>query len=516
MRLCVTTLYRSCQICVLMVFAPALGFGGEEAGSRPSEEGTCIEVPRDTAGCAEEGCAEEGCGENVAGEGCDYQLSDVESWFSGIAGDEPFLPGLKDQKVGDLTYSLGGEVRYRHMNERNRFRPGGPGQSSYELWRFTPWLKADYNGLIGGYVQAIDASMFGLDAPYTPTQIDVNRADLLQYYAELNLGESGDGKLTYRYGRQFLQYGGQRLLSSLAWANTFRNFEGHKLVYASDDWDIDAFSMHSVNAAAGNSLHPESFDNPDQSRMISGVYSTWKGIENNSLDLYYLYFDESDSNAALMDGTRHTLGTRLAGSQPIRQGQTLIGTWNWDVEGAWQVGEDNFGSAAYRDVQAGMAGALGGYTFEDVTWKPGLGGIFYWGSGDNDPTTGDINTFYSLYPLGHAYWGQIDNFSGQNLLDYGVQASLKPHQKLSLVSQWHYFDLAQASDRIYNIAGAALPGSGDSHVGNELDLVGTYTHSKSLNVQLGYFWFFYGDAVNQGALARKDAEQLYLQTTWSY
>lgn len=61
-----------------------------------------------------------------------------------------------------------------------------------------------------------------------------------------------------------------------------------------------------------------------------------------------------------------------------------------------------------------MVGALGGYTFEGVTWKPGLGGIFYWGSGDSDPTTGDINTFNSLYPLGHAHWGQIDNFSGQN------------------------------------------------------------------------------------------------------
>ena len=68
-------------------------------------------------------------------------------------------------------------------------------------------MQANYNDFIGGYVQAIDASMFGLDAPYTPTVIDINRTDLLQMYAELNLGEVGDGKLKYRYGRQFLQYG---------------------------------------------------------------------------------------------------------------------------------------------------------------------------------------------------------------------------------------------------------------------------------------------------------------------
>ena len=470
----------------------------------------CVET--DTS-CTE--TAADGCGESVD-VGCGYVASDWETLFSKFGGDEPLLKCLKDQKAGDLTYSAGGEIRYRYMDESNRLRPGGPGQSHYDLWRLTPYLQANYNDFIGGYVSAIDASMFGLDAPYTPSQIDINRADLLQYYVELKVGEIGDGTLKYRYGRQFLQYGGQRLLSSLAWANTFRNFEGHKFLYTSDDWDIDAFAMQSVNAVAGNSPHPHSFDTPDQSRWISGVYSTWKGLENNTLDLYYLRFDESESSTTLMDGTRNTLGARLAGKQPVKNGKTLVGTWNWDVEGAWQFGEDNFGSAAYRDVQAGMVGALGGYTFEDVTWKPGVGAIFYWGSGDNDPTSGDINTFYSLYPLGHAYWGQIDNFSGQNLLDYGVQASIKPHEKLAVVGQWHYFDLAQASDRIYNITGAALAGSGDRNVGNELDLVATYTHSKMFTVQLGYLMFFYGDAVNNGGLARADADQLYLQSTYSF
>lgn len=489
------------------------------SGMCSASEGAACALNTDTS-CGDEdsieGCADPGCGEDIDCGAGEYTLLDCKTLFGSVLGDEPLLKGLKNQKAGGLTYSAGAELRYRHMNEKNRLRPGGPGQSSYELWRFTPYVQANYNDLVGGYVQAIDASMFGLDAPYTPTQIDVNRTDLLQYYAELNVGDVGDGNLKYRYGRQFLQYGGQRLLSSLGWANTFRNFEGHKLVYTSDNWDVDAFAMQSVNAVSGNDPQPYSFDRVDRSRWISGVYSTWKGIENNNLDLYYLRFDETDSSAALQDGRRNTLGARLAGKQPVKDGKTLVGTWNWDVEGAWQFGEDNFGSAAYRDVQAGMVGALGGYTFDDVTWKPGLGGIFYWGSGDSDPTTGDINTFNSLYPLGHAYWGQIDNFSGQNLLDYGVQASIKPHEKLSVVSQWHYFDLAQSSDRIYNIAGAGLAGSGDKNVGNELDFVGTYTHSKSFNVQLGYLMFFYGDAVNNGGLARSDAEQFYLQGTYSF
>lgn len=103
--------------------------------------------------------------------------------------------------------------------------------------------------------------------------------------------------------------------------------------------------------------------------------------------------------------------------------------------------------------------------------------------------TGNVTTFNSLYPLGYAYWRQIDNSAGQNHLDFGVQASIKPHEKLPIVSQWHDFDSAQPSVRIYNIAGAGLTGSGDKNVGNELDFVRTSMHSKSFNVQLGYLNF---------------------------
>lgn len=496
--------------------APAACLAGESAAVQPK-------VPKYSVplGCADDpetvpGKAEHGCGEDMNCLSDKYVAIDVHALFNSVVGDKPVFPCLKNQKVGGLKYNVGGELRYRYMDEQNRFRPPGPGQSSYQLWRFTPFVEATYNDFIGGYVQAIDASMFGLDAPYTPIAAEINRADLLQCYVDLNFGEVGEAKLKYRYGRQFLHYGGQRLLSSLGWANTYRNFEGHKLMYASEDWDIDAFAMQSLNGVAGSPWRPYSFDQADQNRWISGVYSTWKGIENNNLDLYYLYFDNSESSTTLMDGSRHTLGARLAGKQPVTNGGKLTGTWNWDVEGAWQFGEDNFGSPAYRDVQAGMCGAIGGYTFEDVSWKPGLGGIFYWASGSDDPTTGRINTFYTLYPLLHGYWGQIDNLSGQNLLDYGVQVSLKPHEKLSIVNQWHYFDLAQSSDSIYNVAGTALAGSGESNIGNELDLLATWTHSKSFNLQMGYFMFFYGDAVTNGPLNRPNAELLYLQATYTF
>ena len=465
------------------------------------------------AGDVAAGCAES-CGESAGG--CfDGPTLDLKELFHSVAGDTPLLQDLRDQQAGGITYSVGGELRYRFMNEKNRLRPGGPGRSDYDLWRFTPFLSVG-NEFVQGHVQAIDASIFGIDAPYTPLPIDQNRSDLLQYYVDIRLTDSDSGSLTYRYGRQFLKYGSQRLISPLAWSNTYRNFEGHKLMAAHGDWNIDAFAVQSVNGAAGNSPHPYSFDTPDQSRWLLGTYATYSGYENQVIDLYYLFFDETQSQAAAIDGTRHTIGMRFAGTVPVKDCDDVVGSWNYDLEGAWQFGEDNYLSPVNRNVQAGMLGALGGYTFESLPMKPGVGGIFYWASGDDGNTTGDVNTFFSLYPLGHAYWGQIDNFGGMNLLDYGVQASVKPHEKLSVVTQWHWFDLADPGGAIINIAGASLAGSGDRNVGSELDIVGTLSVSKTFNLQAGYFWFFYGDAVNNGGLARSDAQQFYLQATYKF
>ena len=235
------------------------------------------------------GCgADVGCGEGC-GEGCTAAESDCC-----LFGSEPLLSCLRNRKSGfsdDVTYSVGGELRHRYMDEQNRLRPGGPAASTYDLWRATPFVSMTYGNTFSGYVQAIDASAFGYDSPLFPIGIDVNRSDLLRYYGELSLGEVAGGELKYRYGRQFLKYGAQHLLSPLGWSNTFRNFEGHKLVWTSEDWTIDAFSMASVNGAAGGAgFGFTTFDTVDSDRQVhggprcacaggrAGVWCVWRGV----------------------------------------------------------------------------------------------------------------------------------------------------------------------------------------------------------------------------------------------
>ena len=93
---------------------------------------SAIATAQDCTAVSGDGCAE-GCGENVSS--CSTKL-DVAALFNTFAGDESIFDGLKNQKIGGMTYSVGGELRHRYMNESNRLRPPG-GNAEYSLWRFT-------------------------------------------------------------------------------------------------------------------------------------------------------------------------------------------------------------------------------------------------------------------------------------------------------------------------------------------------------------------------------------------
>ncbi|MAT16026.1 MAG: hypothetical protein CMJ46_12240 [Planctomyces sp.] len=462
-------------------------------------------------------CGPAGCGYAPSPSGCELCGCEDDELFSFLHSDEKLLAHLRGVPLQDCwTMSVGGALRYRYIDEDNRLRPNGPNRSTYDQWRFTPFVEFQYSDWFTAHVEAIDASTFDNDMP--ALGIDVNRADMLQFYADVKLLDIGEGKLTARYGRQFLNYGSQHLVSPLAWANTFRTFEGLKLFYQSADWDIDGFATQSVNFPAGNKWQPTSFDNPDENRWFSGVYSTYKGVENNTFDFYWLWLRDDEPAVNALDGNRHTIGTRWAGSSPVKNSCGKVArTYIWDFEGGYQFGSDTFQGANDADVSAGFLSLMAGHVWNQVAWTPTVKGVFYWASGDDDPADNEINTFSPLYPLGHAYWGIIDNLNGSNLLDYSIQASVKPTTKLTLGSDFHWFQKDASADFVYNVAGAPLgPNYTDSDIGSEWDIVATYQVNVNVQVQMGYSTFWYGDAITETALNRADAQQLYTLVNWDF
>lgn len=408
--------------------------------------------------------------------------------------------------------STGGELRHRYINEDNRLRPGLPIHTDYNQWRWRHYVDARYRDF-RVYFEGIDASTFDSSAP--DQAIDVNRWNLQNAFFDWKFAENDLGKHTFRYGRQELLFGRQRLISPLDWANTRRNFEGFRYLVKGQDYTFDAFAVNPANAATGFISIDQSdnrFGTPASHAWFSGAYWTYTGWQNSAWDLYYLHMNGTPIYPNAVGGDRHTLGSRYARLIPITGGNNVeLRVWDIDVEGGMQFGRDRS-----QDVVAGFFTAVLGHKWKDASWQPRLSGLFYYGSGNRGPGSSQNGTFSSLFPLGHAYWGLSDNLIGQNLFDYSLQADLYPTQKLGLTSAIHWFALASANDRLYTVSGAPLaliPGTRD--IGQALDLYGFYAVNPNLDLQVGYSWSWYGDVIDRIS-PRGDASQFYVQTSLRY
>lgn len=429
-----------------------------------------------------------------------------------VLGDE--LKNL-DWPCGNmcLQWSTGGEIRHRYMDEANRLRPGPPVDTDAQLWRWRHYFDVHTGDYLRFYVEGLHADSFGEEA--APQAIDVNRWDLQNYFVDILLLESDTTNHTLRYGRQELLFGRQRLVSPLDWANIRRNFEGFRYLARGEDVRLDVFAVQPVNAATGYRSPTEfdnQFDRPNWDVWFAGAYGSYSRIENTLIEPYWLYNDVQQSDPLRPDGTRHTFGARVSHLIPVEDGcgqQQRV--WDMDVEGAFQVGEDDD-----EDVRAGFVTTVLGHTWKQLPGKPRLSGLFYYGSGDRDPNDDQNNTFYVLFPLAHAYWGISDNLSGENLLDYSLQYDIRPTDKTAVTFAYHWFSLASSGDRAYNVAGAPIGAPGNStDLGDALDIYGYYALTPNFDVQLGYSWFWYGQFIDQ-TTPRDDARQLYIQSSLRY
>jgi hypothetical protein len=413
-----------------------------------------------------------------------------------------------------VRLSAGGEVRFRQMDESNRLRPGPPARGDYQLWRWRQYVDLKVSDWFRVYAEMIDASMD--NNPLPVTGIDVNRWDAQNLFVDIRFAEFGDRPVWFRGGRQELQYGSQRLVSALDWANTRRNFQGLKFFTKGSDWDFDLWFTRPLNTATPGdgpiSQFADHFDSPNMNHIFSGAWFAYKAVKEQTIDMYWLW----DWNSKFMaqnftGGNRHTLASRWIRNFPVLDADQVERTWHGEIEGGYQFGQD-----FTKNVNAGFVTAGAGHTWNKIPWAPNLWAYFDYASGSNNPNGGTTNTFAQQYGLTHAFFGQIDNIARQNIIDYNLKFTVKPLQQFTFQTQYHYFDLANSHDTLYTITGAPFgqPNKG-THVGEEIDLVGTYVFTPNFNVQIGYFWFWNGPVIQNNS-PRGTGEQLYVQTTMTY
>jgi hypothetical protein len=189
---------------------------------------------------------------------------------------------------------------------------------------------------------------------------------------------------------------------------------------------------------------------------------------------------------------------------------------DYEFEGAFQKGDVRGLDLTAWAVHGGL-----GYTF-DIPWLPRLGVAYNYGTGDDNPLDGDIETFQNLFPTNHKFYGQMDVFSWQNMHNLEVSLKAQPVKGVTLKAEYHAFWLASTDDVWYRANGvtAVRPLSpaaqaSDSYAGSEIDFLAQWTVNKHFAVEAGYSHFFAGDYLEDTG-ASDDADFAYVQATITF
>lgn len=368
------------------------------------------------------------------------------------------------------TLDLGGQYRLRYQNEHNMRGLGLTGVDDDFLLRrlrlYANWKATDD---VRVYAEYLSANSDFED--FLPRSIEDNPHEIQNLFVDLRLAADDEGELWGRAGRQELLYGSQRLISPLDWANTRRTFDGAKLYYSEEDWDLDGFWVRPIFG------EPQSLDSPDGTQEFYALWWTYRGVPLHVYELFWIGYADYAAPFAAADSFKfQTAGGHWKGE---RDG------WLGEVEGAYQFGK--FGSL---DHSAGFFTIGGGRSLSELPGKPVVWLYFDWASGDD--TIG--NGFNQLFPLGHKYLGYMDFFARTNIEDLNLLVETTPADDWKCLLWWHIFHLQNPNDVPYRINGTPFvttPG-GNPYLGQELDLLVTWNQTARTSWLFGYSHFFTG------------------------
>lgn len=387
-------------------------------------------------------------------------------------------------KSGDLFLSIGGQLRLRSESWWNF--GFGDSSDSYGLSRLRLHADLHLGPRFRVFVEGKSSLSTSRDLPGGLRGLDVDTIDFQNAFLDLNLALE-PATVIFRPGRQELQFGAQRLVSPLDWANTRRTFEGARGIVKAQGWRFDGFWSRFVEVRK-YSLNCGS----SSGRELYGVYGSGNlpAAGGGALDFYWLGYLNEGAQFGNIAGreSRQTVGARA---------KATIGDSgaDFEMEAAYQ-----FGDLEGAGISAFMFTGQIGYTFASAKTSPRVYTNLDLATGDDDPDDNSVQTFNQLFPLGHAYLGYIDLIGRQNVIDWSGGLAFSPAPRWRGTAVAHYFWRENNKDAVYNPGGAVVR-AGDAGsskaIGLELDLTLAYALNRFVNINGGYSHFFPGSFIDE-------------------
>lgn len=332
------------------------------------------------------------------------------------------------------------------------------------------------------YINLQDVQIWGENPQLAP--IDANDSfSLFEAWAELHLGKGWFTKV----GRQVLSYDDQRYFGGLDWAQQGRYHDLALIKYRTSGFaldlgvafnqDLDDEPQNAPKFGFRNSGTGFNSGNPFQPKTMQHLYANKKfGDFGASLLLVNLGFQQIDATTGDTSDIRNTFtaGTHLT----YKKG-------NFSIEGNAFLQTGKF----FNGIDISGAYLLGLEASYALNTKTKLGLGIEAISGD-DTSTPETEAFLPHFGTNHKFNGFMDHFYVGNwvnrvgLLDIHASATFNLSEKTTLFA------------KLLNFSGIEETPTGESSLGNELDLVLTQKFN-GFAIKLGYSQLFAADGLEE-------------------
>ena len=366
---------------------------------------------------------------------------------------------------------------------------------------------------------------------------DLGTSDVALSQSFIEIEEMWDKPIVVRIGRQAIGLDKRWLLSEYIGGTITMPFDGVRVMYLGDQWEIDGWATKLVETGTAEE---------DGDVDFYGAHATLKIPLDMSMTAYWYFVRDArklnDTNGTAFlewiedaagrddyDPTElHTLGTRIQGD---------IMSWDFDLEAAYQFGDvDAIGSgfrasdSAYGDDHA-KASAWGfdleaGRTFKSIPLEPRIfiGGA--WLSGEDNRNVDfvdwlnpferpDASVSFSRLFSGYVYSWTLD--VGQDLTNFkqvriGAEASLTDAIVAHLLVSHYWVDEPFESPLFVNAGRFQIPVApnlsflskpGSDDVGTTAFLWFRYTYSENWWISAGAEYLFAGEALEDGSFMHR-------------
>jgi hypothetical protein len=330
--------------------------------------------------------------------------------------------------------SIGGESRTRYEFFRNAsfgLAPKTP--NGFIIQRFL--LHADTH--FGPHARVFLQLQSGLEGGRAggPRATDRDALELHQAFVDFNTSEDAKKAITFRVGRQELEFGSGRYFSASEVFNVRRSFDAARVFWQSGRWTWNALAARPVE------INPGVFDDsPDHRQAVwaTGVYGPNPLIRKSNISFYYIGYDHKlavfDKGAGRE--TRHTFGSRISGT---------AASWDYNYEIIFQTGTFGTGNI----IALGVATETG-YSLPKWRFSPRFSLRSDTASGDRDRKSRTLGTFNPLFPT-TAYSGRIGLIGASNIVDVTPTARFRLNRRIYFLPETSFFWRESIADGIYSV-----------------------------------------------------------------